>query len=145
MNVNAEILTHIYKDASMGVSTLTDLLNTINNKDNKIKDVIEDELKGYERYVEDTKKLLKKYKGECKETGSLSKLSASMGIKMEMMKDNSDSRVADMLIKGFTMGVLDMNKKIDNYKDKIDKKVLNFSKDFLKFHENNIEALKKFL
>ena len=35
------------------------------------------------------------------------------------MKDNSDSRIADMLIQGMTIGVLSVSKKIDNYNEQI--------------------------
>ena len=145
MDCNVELLEHLYKDSSMGTQTLTDLLNVLNDKDNKIKDVIEDQLKGYERYKKEASKYLKKYKKEGKEYNMFAKMGAMMGVKMEMLKDNSDSRVADMLIKGFTMGIIEAEKKIKNYKDKVDSKNLDLMKEFLKFHEDNVEALKKFL
>lgn len=39
-------------------------------------------------------------------------MAASMGIGKEVRSDNSDSSIADMLIKGISMGTLDMQKKI---------------------------------
>ena len=111
MNENNELLLYIYENASMGVKSTTTLIRTINNKDNKIKKILEGELKGYENFVKDSEKLLKKYKVEKKEKGFIADISSYMGIKMEMLKDNSDARVADMLTKGFTMGNLDITKK----------------------------------
>ena len=35
---------------------------------------------------------------------------------MEVLKDNSDSRIAGMLIQGLTMGVINITKNIDKYK-----------------------------
>ena len=64
---------------------------------------------------------------------------------MEMMKDNSDARVADMLIKGFTMGNVDISKKIDRFSKDVDKDILDLAKELLKFGEKNIELLKPYL
>ena len=64
---------------------------------------------------------------------------------MDMLKDNSDARVADMLTKGFTMGNLDITKKIDMYEKNADKDILNLAKKLLDFGKENIELLKPYL
>ena len=68
-----------------------------------------------------------------------------MGIHKEVKKDNSDSSIADMLIKGISMGSIDMEKKIKDYDDEVNKDYLKIAKDFMKFQEKTIEDLKKFL
>ena len=75
----------------------------------------------------------------------IAKIGSSFGIKKEVLTDNSDSRIADMLIKGVTMGTLDMEKKISKYTEKTDKKFLKQAEKFLKFQQRTIEDLKKFL
>lgn len=145
MKAEIEFLNHLYKDAEMGKESLENLLHEIKDKDNKIKNIAEDELKGYERYYKEIKKMLEKEKNDPKETGMIAKMSSSMGIKMEIIKDNSDARVADMLIQGFTMGATDLEKQIKKYDGIISKKLIDYGKDFLEFHENNIKSLKKFL
>ena len=145
MNENNELLLYIYENASMGAKSTTTLIRTINNKDNKIKKILEGQLKGYENFVKDSEKLLKKYKVEKKEKGFIKDISSYMGIKMEMLKDNSDARVADMLTKGFTMGNLDITKKIDMYASDADKDILNLAKKLLDFGKENIELLKPYL
>ena len=145
MNENIEILEYIYKNAKMGADSVTTLINTIHNKDNKLKAVVEEQLKKYESFVKDSKKILKKEKADLKEFGMMAKMSSKMGIKMEMLKDNSDSRIASMLIQGLTMGVVEMGKKIDEYDKKIDKDILKLAKDFKAFQEDSIEKLKVYL
>lgn len=145
MNENTEILEYIYKNAKMGVESVTTLINTIHNKDNKLKAVVEEQLKKYESFVKDSEKILKKEKVDFKEYGTMAKMSSWMGIKMEMLKDNSDSRVASMLIQGLTMGVIEMEKKIEEYEKKVDKNVLKIAKDFKSFQEDSIEKLKAYL
>ena len=68
-----------------------------------------------------------------------------MGMNMELMKDNSDARIADMLTKGFTMGNIDITKKIDRFEDDADKEILKLANELLEFGKTNIELLKPYL
>lgn len=145
MNENNELLEFIYKNSSMGVKSCTTLINILNGKDNKIKKIVEGELKGYENISKKVSKLLKKHKIEPKEIGIVADISSKINMNMEMMKDNSDARVADMLIKGFTMGNVDISKKIDRFSKDVDKDILDLAKELLKFGEKNIELLKPYL
>ena len=133
MNENNEVLEHMYQDSEMATYSLETLLNELKGKDNKIIKVIEDILKNYENYYKDFKKQLKKEKVNPKSSGMMAKMGSSFGIKKEVIVDNSDSRIADMLIKGLTMGTLDMEKKISKYSENIDKKTLKQAEAFLKF------------
>lgn len=145
MDENLELLEYIYQNAEMGVFTLTKLIKKINDKENKIKKVVEEQLKGYEQYLKDSKKLLEKNDEEAKTNTVMSKISASMGIDMEVMKDNSDASIAHMLTQGITMGVVDITTKIDNYKESVDGKNLKLAKDFLQFQEEQLKILKSYL
>lgn len=145
MDENIELLTYIYQDAEMGISSLNTLIRKINNKDNKIKKIVEGEIKGYENFKKDSEKLLKKYKAEATSNGLIAKTMSNAKMNFEIMKDNSDAKIADLLIKGFTMGTIDMNKKIDAFEGDAKKDILKLAKDFLKFQEENIKLLKDYL
>lgn len=146
MDKSLEIVNHIYKDSEMAISTLTKLSNTLEKKDNKIKDTVEDIIKGYERYFKDAKKILNKNNCKKEKNGLVSKVMANIGIDKEVKDDNSDSAMADMLIKGVSMGSIDLEKKLKKYKDKeIDGKVLELANDFKDFGEDIIEKLKEYL
>ena len=145
MNENNELLLYIYKNADMGVKSTTKLIRLLNTKDNKIKNVVEGELKGYENFLKKSKALLKKNKTEPKGSGLMADISSTIGMNMEFMKDNSDAKIADMLIRGFTMGNIEIDKKIDKFKDDADKDILKLAKELKKFGEENIELLKTYL
>ncbi len=142
---NQELLQYIYETVEMGKYSTTELTKELHGKDNKIKDILDDILKDYEHFYEKSKKLLNKNKIEEKEIGMMAKMGASMSMKKEVLSDNSDASIADMLIKGLTMGSLEMSKKIDQYEKKADSKILDLAKDVHKFQEKKIEELKKFL
>ena len=145
MNENNELLEYIYQTAEMGVFSTTKLIEDINGKENKIKKVIEGILKGYENFLKDSKKMLEKKKTEIKENSTFSKMGASMEIKKEVKEDNSDAAIAHMMIEGLTMGTVDISSKIKNYERDADKDILALAKKFLKFQEESIEFLKKYL
>ncbi len=145
MNENMELLNFVYENAEMGMHSLNNLSDILRNKDNKIKGLIEDELKEYNSFLKESEKLLKKNKIEPKKTKLMAKISRKMGIAMETMKDNSDPAIASMIIEGLTMGIVEMETKIENYKKLVDKKILKLSTKFLKFQEEEIEKLKTFM
>lgn len=95
--------------------------------------------------MKESKRLLKKNKIAPKDKGFMVELMSKMGIKMEMLKDNSDPSIAEMLIQGFTMGVVEMEHKIDRYKENADRSIIKLAKRLLKYQQESIEILKPYL
>ena len=145
MKEEYELVEHIYKDASMGAYTITKLLDDLKEKDNKIKGYAEEILQQYEDFSHEAKGQLKENNIPPMEEGIITKMMSSMGISKEVKADNSDAAIADLLIKGISMGSIEMEKKISAYKDQVDKEHLKLAKKFLKFQEKAIEELKKYL
>ena len=145
MDENTEMLLYIYQNAKMGVNSCTELIRILNSKDNKIKKVVEGELKGYESFVKKSEKLMRDFNITPKDKGIFSNVMSKMGIDMEMIKDNSDARIADMLTKGFTMGNVDIEKKIDRYEGDCDKNIIKLARELLEFGKANIDFLKPYL
>lgn len=145
MKTENELILHIYESSQMGIEAINNLLKELKNKENKIKKILEDELKEYEKFYKSSEKLLKKEKIELKEKGKMAKMMSKMGIKKEVLSDNSDSKIAQMLTQGLTMGVTQIAAKIDSYKDVISKNHMELAKNYKKFQENSIEKLKSYL
>ena len=145
MDENIEIMKHISKISDMGLSSTKSLLDNLKNKDNKIKELLEDQLQSYEYFYKVSKEYLEKLDIEPNKEGFFTKLGSEMGIMMETIKDNSDSAIASMLIEGFTMGEVELEGLTSRYKKKANKDVLRFVKEFQKFHKNSIEKLKTFI
>jgi hypothetical protein len=145
MDENLELLEYIYQNSEMGVFSTTKLIQDINDKENKIKKVTEGIIKGYENFMHESEKLIKKNNFEIKKNSFKTKMISSMGIKKEVNVDNSDAAIAHLLIEGLTMGVVDISSKIKNYKGDADKKIVSLAESYLKFQEESIELLKKYL
>ena len=145
MNENEEILEYIYQTSNMGYQSTKDLIDSLKGKDNKIKKLVEEINKNYEKYAKETEKLLNKQDLKAKPVGMMAKAMSKMSINKEMISDNSDANIADMLIQGLTMGNLELSKHIDNYEKTADKKIINLAKNLKKFGEEYIEKLKNYL
>jgi len=129
----------------MGISSLTDLLKELDNKKNKIKSDLSDELNKYESYHKKCRELIKKNKGKIDENSLMTKIMSKQGIKMEVKNDNSDSAVAHMIIEGLTMGVVDTETNLKNLSNKVDKKIYKLVEEYLKFQQEEIDKMKKYL
>ena len=145
MDANLELLTHIYETADMGAYTITTLINKLKDKENKIKFMLEKEIKGYEKYINISGKLLEKNDMKPKKTSLMAKMGSNIGIMKETMKDNSDGAIAQMLVEGITMGITVMSAKINSYRKIADKKTLKLAREFLEFQEDEVEKLKEYM
>lgn len=145
MNGREEFLIYIYQTCEMGVKSTSDLIMLLSNKENKISENLNRYLKEYESYFKRAEALIKEANIDVKKSSLMSKIMSSIGINMEVMRDNSDAKIADMLIQGYTMGVLEVTKKLKKYKDSINKEERKLAEELNKTQENNIKELKKFL
>ncbi len=141
---NCELIKHIHEDSLMGEYATERLINELKEKDNKIKTELENIHKEYVSYKEKTEKLLIKKHEQIKDASLMVKMGTYFGIKKEVLEDNSDSSIADMLIKGLSMGSIEMEKKLNTYKE-CDKKHVKLANDFLEFQQNYIELMKAYL
>ena len=145
MNENIEMLEYIYKAANIGRISCENLLKALKEKDNKIKKVLEEINKEYEHFENESSKILKKNKVEPKGANMIMDIMNKLGIDKELKSDNSDPSIAGTLIEGLTMGNIEIEKRLSNFENEIDKKIVILAKSFEKFGENYIEKLKIFL
>ena len=88
---------------------------------------------------------MKKEKLEPATSGLLKKLTADTAMKMEVKKDNSDSKIASILIRGFNMGNIDIEAKIKKYKKEASKETLKLAEEILNFGKKQTELLEAYL
>lgn len=85
-----------------------------------------------------------KAKAQPYQTSYMSNMMLKAGIHMNTMMNTSTSHIAELLIKGSNMGVLEMTKVLNHNEDAGDKPV-GLARQLLDFEEQNIERLKKYL
>jgi 23S rRNA U2552 (ribose-2'-O)-methylase RlmE/FtsJ len=80
-----------------------------------------------------------------KDIGPLTKAAAYLSINLNTLADKTPSRISEMMIKGSTMGVIDMTKKLNEYSSSADPDVMDLAGSLLSFEQHNIEECKRFL
>ena len=142
---NKEFLQKMYKIVDMGSHSCKKLLEDLKDKDNKIIDTISDIDKEYLSFKEEILSFFDKYGVEKVNNNYMAKMGSSMEMKMEVMNDNSDAKIADMLIRGNTMGVIEIEKDLNNFEGKVDKDLIKLGEKLLEFQNNSITKLKEYL
>ena len=145
MSETEELLTFIYHNTEMGKKSSKKLLSLIKEKDNKIKFLLEEEMQKYDELYKRCKKLMKKENIETPSSKILANLTGNVAMTMEVGKDNSDSKIASILIRGFNMGNIDIGAKIKDFKKEAKDDSIDLANDLLKFGEKQIKLLKEYL
>ncbi len=143
MSADAELLNFIYQNSQMGVETLNQLIPMV-DKEN-FKKQLEAQLREYTDIHTEAKKLLNEHGYDEKGIGAMEKIMTYLMVDMKTLFDKSSSHIAEMLLQGSNMGIIDAIKKINRYEGEADKEILALMKHLLKFEENNVERLKKAL
>ena len=145
MEEKNEYLIYLYHICEMGVASTKKMLDKLKKTDNKITRLVEDELDEYNKALKEVKKLIDKNKIKEPKSGLIANMGVNMSMKMELSKDNSDSKIADMLIQGYTMGNLELNKKLKKYYDSITPEEKEITDMIKEFQDKNINILKDYL
>lgn len=137
-------LQEVYKGVSMG----TDAVNTILGKarDKSFREELTAELDGYENFANQARDQLTALSVAAKEVGAFAKIPSTISINMSTLVDDSTSKLAELMIDGNTMGVVQMKKELSRVEQgAISDDATKLAEDVVSFQEKNIETMKTFL
>ena len=93
---------------------------------------------------EDIEKIYQKYnEGKPHSTGAMTKAMTYSGIEMKTMNDTSNSKIAELLIQGTNMGIIEGRRILNN--KKVDQEVEHLVDRYVGMQEKYLEVLKKYL
>lgn len=142
MNENINALDEIHKGTCMGEDAINFVLDKV--KDKKFKKELEREFHNYEDIGDRIEKIYPNYNdGKPHETSALNKAMTWSGIEMKTFTDESDSKLADLLLQGVNMGIIE-GRRILN-KKKVNDEVSAIVSDYVTMQENSMEELKRYL
>lgn len=142
MNGNVELLNFIYQNSQMGVNTIEQLIPM--TQDEVFKACLQSQFNEYKEIHSKARELLNQNGYDEKGIGTLNELKTYLMISMQTISDKTPSHISEMLVIGSNMGVIDAIKNIRKYKE-VEKDILELMERLLKFEENNINQLKRFL
>lgn len=143
MEENINILNELNKGACMGMDSINIIKDKI--KDKEFKNAVENIYKKYEEVSRNINKLYYKYDrvDDPKTTNPISKAMLWSGIEINTLADTSDSKLAEILLNGINMGIIEGRKIFNNKFSDIE--VEDLIKEFIRLQEGSVEELKQYL
>ena len=142
-NKNLNILDEINKGATMGMNAIHFVSDKVT--DNNFKHVLNVEYNKYEQISERVHDLYNNYSTkEPHETNAMNKMMTWYGIQMKTMTDDTTSKLAELLMQGTNMGIIE-GRRLINTNQNAENNVKNILNDFVVMQEDSVETLKKYL
>lgn len=141
-NSRAKIVDELYKISKMGMEASEIILPDVKHEELRAQIVKQD--KNYQSIAEKSKDILVKIGNEPTEKSGITKQMLRGSIKMNTLFNKNPQHIAELMISGTTMGIIDMTKAINRFPDD-DVQNRKLAEEYIDTEQKNIESLKKFL
>lgn len=136
------VLDELSKGCSMGIDAISFIKDKV--KDKNFNKLLTKHLKLYKELSNDIEKEYKKYSDkEPHETSMMNKVMTYYGIEMKTKNDESTSKLAELLVKGTNMGIIE-GRKLLNHKT-TNNKIHNIIEKYVDYQEEMLDNLKEYL
>ena len=142
MKENRNALDELNKGTTMGMDAIKFILDKVEDK--SFKKVLKEQYNKYDEISKKVNELYEEYsEKEPHETNTMEKAMTWSNIQMQTMTDKSNSKIAEMLLQGTNMGIIEGRKLLNN--KLLDKKVSKLIEEFVSMQEECVEILKEYL
>lgn len=136
------VLDELNKGACMGRDAIHFILDKV--KDKKLKKELNNQYQKYKNISDKIAFMYPEYSEKSPhETSAINKVMTWYGIEMKTMLDDSTSKIAELLLQGTNMGIIE-GRKLLNHKD-TNKDVHDLVQEYVDMQEDAVEKLKQFL
>lgn len=136
------VLDELNKGACMGRDAIHFILDKV--EDEELKEELNNQYKKYKEISDRICELYPEYSNdEPHETTAMNKVMTWYGIEMRTFMDDSTSKIAELLLQGTNMGIIE-GRRLLNHKG-TDEEVHSLIQEYVDMQENAVEKLKTFL
>ena len=140
---NKDTLDELNKGCTMGMDALKFVIDKV--EDDEFKELLSNQYKEYQTVHKKIEELYSNYSDEePTETNGLNKAMTWSMMEMKTLTDTSNSKIAELLLQGTNMGIIE-GRKLINHKPDLDKKVSKVLYEFVCMQEDYVERLKSYL
>ena len=143
MKENINALDEINKGATMGMDAIHFIIDKIDGSD--FKDIVNKQYKDYKNISETINEIYDKYNNEDEphKTSVVNKVMTWYGVEMKTLTDKSDSKIAELLLQGTNMGLIEGRRILNN--KKLDDEVKDIMSKYVTMQEECVDKLKNYL
>lgn len=141
-NINLTILNEIGKATRMGLSSITFVSDKV--EDEKMKEDLSTQYADYGKVLDKVNTQFEKYGEIPDEEPMMDKMMAWTGVQMNTLTDKSNSHIAELMIQGNLMGIIE-SQKLLNHSPEMEQEVKDILNDFINLQNNNIDKMKEYL
>lgn len=143
MKENINALDEINKGATMGMDAIHFIIDKIDSSE--FKDVVDKQYNDYKEISETINEMYNKYNSEDEphETSVVNKVMTWYGVEMKTLMDKSDSKIAELLLQGTNMGIIEGRRILNN--KKLDDEVKDIMSKYVTMQEECVDKLKDYL
>ena len=136
------VLDELNKGACMGCDAINFVMDKVVEED--FKRELENEYNNYKKINDEIEKLYPEYSSkEVHDTSAINKIRTWYGIEMKTLVDESTSKLAELIMQGVNMGIIE-GRRLLNHKE-TDEFVHRLVQEYVDMQEEAVENLKKFL
>ncbi len=142
-NIDHEVLTSIYKNAHIALQSISNVIVETDHPD--MKKELNEEYEGYEKFIGELSAFMKSIDLEPKDIGALKKAFMFTSIKVNTLTDDSKSHIAELMIKGTVMGIIELTEIKNKHEKDLGEKTKCFLNELLCLEEDYEQRLKKLI
>lgn len=140
--VKINVLDELNKGACMGRDAIHFILDKV--EDDDLKQELDNQHNKYKEILDKISEIYPEYSNsEPQETNVMNKVMTWYGVEMKTLMDNSTSKIAELLLQGTNMGIIE-GRKLLNHKN-TDKEIHALIQKYVDMQEDAVEKLKTFL
>ena len=136
------ILNQINQGIKMGMDSISNVSEKV--QDSRLKNELLFQYDKYNEILNEVNDELTNYDDFPKELNSMQKAMGWVGVEMNTLTDKSNSKIAELMIQGTNMGIIE-GVKLLNHNPDTDQHIKNILNKFIDSQQNNVEQLKKYL
>ena len=142
MDNNRYILNELNKGIKMGMDSISNVSEKV--QDDRFKQDLKYQYDEYNKILNEVNTELTRFDDFPKELNPMQKMAGWMSVEFNTLDDKSDYKIAQMMLKGMNMGIIE-GVKLLNHNQETEPEIKNILSKFVKFQENSVEQLKKYL
>ena len=133
------ILNQVNQGIKMGMDSISNVSEKV--QDSRLKDELLFQYDKYNEILNEVNDELTNYNDFPKDLNPMQKAMGWMGVEMNTLTDKSNSKIAELMIQGTNMGIIE-GVKLLNHNPDTEQHIKDILNKFIDFQQNNVEQLK---